>query len=188
MTAPTTTEQAPVQTAWEIDQAHSAVHFAVKHMAISTVRGTIRGLEGALALDLEHPAASSVDVTIDVATIATGDANRDAHLRSADFFDVEHFPRATFKSTRVEAAPNASEGRMTGELTLHGVTREATLDVKVLGRARDQAGVERMGFTAATTIDRRHFGLQWNQVLEAGSLLVSNEVRLRIDLQVSRTP
>lgn len=187
MTAATTTEHASAQTSWEIDRAHSAVQFAVKHLAISTVRGTIRGLQGALALDPEQPAASSVDVSIDVSTITTGDAGRDAHLRSADFFDVEHFPCATFKSTRVDATPNGSTGRMTGELTIHGVSREVTLDVTALGRARDQGGMERMGFTAATTIDRRDFGLHWNQVLEAGSVLVSNDVRITIDLQVSRT-
>ena len=187
MTAATTTEQALTQTAWEIDRAHSAVHFAVRHLAVSTVRGTIGGLHGSLAYDEEHPAAASVAVSIDVATIATGDAARDAHLRSADFFDVERFPHAAFVSTRVEVAASGSVGRLSGELTIHGVTREVTLDVAALGRARDQEGVERMGFTAATTVDRRDFGLHWNQLLEAGGVLVSNEVRITIDLQVSRT-
>jgi polyisoprenoid-binding protein YceI len=172
---------------WEIDRAHSTVQFAVKHLMISTVRGTIGGLQGTLALDEEQPWTSRVDVTIDVATIATGDDRRDAHLRSVDFFDVEHFPTASFVSTRVEAKANGAAARMTGELTMHGVTREVQLDVTMAGRARDQGGVERLGFTATTTIDRREFGLHWNQALETGGVLVSNEARITIDLQVSRT-
>jgi polyisoprenoid-binding protein YceI len=154
---------------------------------ITTVRGAISGIQGSLTFDEEKPVASSVDVEIDVSTITTGDAGRDAHLRSADFFDVEHFPRATFQSTRVEAKPNGAAARLAGELTIHGVTREVILDVSVAGRARDGGGVERMGFAAATTLDRRDFGLHWNQALESGGVLVSNEVRLTIDLQVSRT-
>jgi polyisoprenoid-binding protein YceI len=169
---------------WQIDPKHSTAEFAVRHMMITTVKGHISGLEGTINLDERDPTSSTVDASLDAATIDTREPQRDAHLRSADFFDVAQFPRIAFRSTRVEPAGDGY--RITGDLTMHGVTREVVLDATLVGRQRDPWGSERAGITAAAQIDRRDFGLTWNQALEAGAVLVGNDVRITIDVEAVR--
>ena len=173
---------------WSIDATHSTIEFAVKHMMMTTVRGRVGGVRGTLEIDPEQPAASSALVELDTASLETGAEQRDAHLRSPDFFDVAQFPTITFATRRVEGA-RAEEGasfRVVGDLTIRGVTREVTLDATYEGRGRDPWGGERVSFTAEGKIDRRDFGLTWNAALETGGVLVSNDVKIRLDVQAVR--
>jgi polyisoprenoid-binding protein YceI len=183
MTTTTATAAPTTATEWAIDPTHSHVEFAVRHLMISTVKGRFAGVSGTVRLDEGDPSTASVDVTIDVASIDTREAQRDAHLRSADFFDVEKYPSLTFTSRRVD---NRREGGFTlvGDLTLHGVTREVALDVVEEGRGKDPWGGERAGYAATTKIKRSDFGLTWNQVLEAGGFAVGDEVKISIDLEL----
>lgn len=179
------TTTTPVQTTWKIDPVHSHVEFAVRHLMITTVKGRFGGVEGAVRLDETNPAAADVTVTIDVSTIDTREAQRDAHLRSADFFDVETFPTITFTA----AGPivrKGSEFKLPGQLTMHGVTKDVVLNVNEEGRGKDPWGGERQGFSATATIKRSDFGLTWNQLLEAGGVAVSDDVRISLDLQLVR--
>jgi polyisoprenoid-binding protein YceI len=182
---PTTAPTTALSSTWAIDPAHTDVGFAVKHLMISTVRGRFGSVRGTIRLDEANLAASSVEVEIDAASIDTRQEQRDAHLRSADFFDVERFPLITFRSRAVEAV---GEGRfkVTGGLTIHGVTREVVLDAADEGRGVDPWGNRKAAFTAETRIDRREFGLGWNQALEAGGVLVANEIRITLDVQAVR--
>lgn len=179
--------QTGTQTAtdWQIDTAHTQVEFAVKHMMLATVKGGLGQVTGAIHLDERNPARSSVTAEVDAATIDTRVDQRDAHLRSADFLDVEHFPTITFRSTWV--AP-AGEGRATveGDLTIRGVTKPIVLDVTEEGRLKDPYGNDRIGFSATARLDRRDYGLLWNQALEAGGVLVGNEVRITIEVEATR--
>jgi len=172
-------------TTWTIDSTHTHAGFAVRHMMISTVRGSFGGVTGALELNEADPTQSSIRVEIDATTVDTGAEQRDAHLRSADFFDVEKYPQLVFESRRVETV---GEGRyrVTGDLTIRDVTREVVVDVEEEGRGIDPWGGTRIGFTASTKIDRTAFGLTWNQALEAGGVLVANDVRITVELQVTR--
>jgi polyisoprenoid-binding protein YceI len=172
----------PQTTTWNIDPAHTEVGFEVKHLMISKVRGRFGAVTGTIELDAADPSRSTVTAEIDVTSIDTRQEQRDAHLRSADFFDVENFPSITFRSRGVEAA---GEGRyrVTGDLTIRGVTREVALDTTDEGRGRDPWGGERAAFSASLVIDRRDFGLTWNQALETGGLLVANDVRITLDVQ-----
>jgi len=183
MTSATTQRIAGGASTWQIDPAHSEIGFEVKHMMFATVRGRFRGVEGTLALGQgANIAGSRVTAAIETASIDTGHAQRDEHLRSPDFFDVERYPSLTFESQSVRRG-NDGTLRVTGDLTIRGVTRTVTLDVSESGRGVDPWGNERVGFTATTTIDRRDFGLTWNQALEAGGILVGNEVRIRLEIQ-----
>jgi polyisoprenoid-binding protein YceI len=175
------TSTTPATRTWAIDPAHSEAQFTVRHMMFAKVRGHFAKVSGTIELDQNDVSRSSVDVTIDPASIDTREPQRDAHLRSADFLDVEKFPSITFKSRSV--TPHGT-GRLTivGDLTIHGVTREATLDATEGGRGKDPWGNERIGFAATTRIDRRDFGLHWNQALETGGWLVGHDVD--IDLEV----
>jgi len=184
MTATQTSAPAALTT-WNIDATHSQVEFAVKHLMISTVRGRFTGVSGALQLDETDWTKSTVEATVNTATIETGTEQRDAHLRSADFFDVEHFPALTFTSKRIEGK-SPDRFQLIGDLTIHGVTREVTLDAAEEGRGGDPWGGERIAFSAKTTIDRRDFGLTWNQALETGGVLVSNEVKISLEIQVTK--
>ncbi len=179
------TATTPLTSSWPIDPAHTDVGFAVKHLMISTVRGRFGAVRGTIRLDEADLAGSSVEVEIDAASIDTRQEQRDAHLRSADFFDVDRFPVITFRSRAVEAS---GEGRFTvaGELTMHGVTREVVLEATDEGRGVDPWGNQKAAFTAETRIDRRDFGLGWNQALEAGGVLVANEIRITLDVQAVR--
>ena len=182
-----TTATTPTTT-WTLDAAHSAAEFSAKHMMITTVRGRIAELRGTITLDEAHPDRSTVEVELDAASIDTRSEQRDAHLRSGDFLDVERFPTITFRSRRVEGA-SLREGtpfRVVGDLTIRGVTREVTLGATYEGRGRDPWGGERMSFSADARIDRRDFGLTWNAALETGGVLVSNEIKLHLEAQAVR--
>jgi polyisoprenoid-binding protein YceI len=169
-------------TTWQIDPAHTEVGFAVKHMMIATVKGRFADVSGTITLDDDDATRSSVAVAISAASIDTRQEQRDQHLRSADFFDVEHYPELTFKSRRVEALENGRL-RITGDLTIRGTTREVVLEATEEGRGQDPWGKERVGFSATTTIDRRDFGLTWNNALETGGVLVGNDVRISLDVE-----
>jgi len=170
------------QSKWNIDLSHSGVNFSIRHMVISKVRGRFAKFTGVLNLDDEDITRSVVDATIDASSIDTGVEQRDAHLRSADFFDVEKYPELRFRSTRIEKLDD-DRFRVVGELTIRDVTREVALDVEGRGRAKDPWGNERTGFVAKTTLDRKDFGLKWNQALEAGGVLVGDRVDIELDVQ-----
>ena len=174
------------RTTWKIDPTHSAVEFSVRHLMITTVRGRFTGVDGKVVNDASDPSKSSVEVVIDPATIDTREPQRDAHLRSADFFDVEKFPTLTFRSTGVEGRLGESF-KLTGDLTIHGVTRPVVLDVTSEGQIKDAWGGLRSGFTATTRIKRSEFGLTWNQALETGGFLVSDEVKVSLDIEMLKS-
>ncbi len=167
---------------WDIDVGHSAIHFWVRHMVISKVHGRFARWSGAIELDPQDLSRSSVEVKIDAASIDTQVADRDAHLRSPDFLDVAKYPELTFRSRRVEKG-GGSGLRITGDLTLHGVTREVTLEAEFAGTGKDPWGNERAGFSAKTSLDRKDYGLAWNAALEAGGVLVGEKVEISIELE-----
>ena len=173
---------------WRLDPAHSSVEFSVKHMMMTTVRGRFKEIEATLTADEEHPEGCCVEVTMQVASIDTGVPDRDAHLKSADFFDAEQFPAITFRSRRLEGdfGGEGDRFRIIGDLTIHGETMEVTLDCEFAGRGPDPWGKERAGFSARTEIDRRDWGLKWNQVIETGGVLVANRVRIEAEVQFVR--
>ena len=175
MTAATTT--------WKIDPAHSAAEFKVKHMMISNVKGKFSGLSGAMTLDHADPTSLTVEASIPLATVSTGDDQRDAHLKSADFFHAEKHPEMTFKSTKVEhTAPG--ELAITGDLTIRDVTRPVTFAVEGPSQpAKDPWGNLRVGLSATTKINRKDFGLTWNAALETGGMLVGEDVTITLDVQ-----
>jgi polyisoprenoid-binding protein YceI len=180
----TTTPVTPATlTTWNIDPAHSAAEFKVKHMMISNVKGKFSGLSGALTLDEADPTRSTAEASIPLATLSTGDDQRDGHLKSADFFDAEKFPTLTFKSLGVHAtAPGELE--VTGELTMHGVTRTVTFAVEgPSAPGKDPWGNLRVGLSATTKINRKDFGLIWNAALETGGVLVGEDVTITLDVQ-----
>ena len=171
------------RTTWAVDPVHSSVEFAVRHLMITTVKGRFTGVEGTVVRDDADPAASSAEITIQAASIDTREPQRDAHLKSADFFDVEKFPTLSFRSKAVR--DRKGDGfTLIGDLTIHGVTREVALDVTSEGQARDPWGGERAGYTATTRIKRSDFGLTWNQLLETGGLAVSDDVKISLDVQL----
>jgi polyisoprenoid-binding protein YceI len=166
---------------WDIDVSHSAVHFWVRHMVISKVHGRFAKWSGSIELDQQDLTRSSVSVSIDVDSIDTQVKDRDAHLRSPDFFEVAKYPQITFKSGRI--AKVGDRYQVTGDLTLHGVTRPVTLDAEFAGTGKDPWGNERAGFSAKATLDRKEFGLAWNAPVEAGGLLVGEKVEIAIELE-----
>jgi polyisoprenoid-binding protein YceI len=169
---------------WEIDLAHSNASFTVRHMMVSNVRGEFTKLAGGVDVVGDDPTTAKVAVTIDAASVNTREPRRDGHLRSADFFDVEKFPAITFISKKIE---RTGEGRLklVGDLTMHGVTKEVTLDVEDLTPAvKDPGGNLRVGAHATTRINRKDFGLLWEKVLEAGGVLVGEEVAITIDVEL----
>ena len=171
---------------YELDPAHSSAHFSVRHMMISNVKGEFGKLAGNVVYDPGNPKASSVEATIDAASIRTRDDQRDTHLKSADFLDVEHYPEIRFKSVRIEKG--RSDGYVVkGELTIRGVSREVALNVEdITQETKDPWGNYRMGATATTRIKRSDFGLTWNQALETGGLLVGDEIAITIDAEMIR--
>lgn len=172
-----------MKTTYTIDPAHSSAQFSVRHMMISNVRGGFGGVKGTVVYDPENPSESSIEVEIDAATINTLEAQRDAHLKSADFLDVERYPVITFKSNKVEPA-GSDEWKVTGGLTIHGVAREVVLHVEgPSDESKDPWGNIRMGVSARTKIKRSDFGLTWNAALETGGFLVGDD--LKIELEVS---
>jgi polyisoprenoid-binding protein YceI len=171
------------KTNWQIDASHSAAEFAVKHLMISTVKGHFADVTGTVAVDDANPQNPSVDVSIGVASIDTREEKRDAHLRSPDFFDVERYPKITFKSKRAEGPLNG-EFKLIGDLTIRDVTREVTLNVESSGTVVDPWGGQRAGFAATTKINRKDFGLTWNVALEAGGVVVGDEVKISIEVEL----
>ena len=168
---------------WQIDPAHTEVGFAVKHLMIATVRGRFADVKGTLRWDPADPASAVVDVTIGVGSVNTGNAQRDAHLRSSDFFDVERFPGMTFQSRRIDVLPD-DELRVIGDLTIRDVTREVILLVKREGLIQDPWGSRRAGFSANLRIKRSDFGITWNQLIEAGGVAVGDEVRISLEAEL----
>jgi polyisoprenoid-binding protein YceI len=169
--------------AWEFDSAHTQIEFSAKHMMITTVKGRFDKFSGNFDLEEENPAASRVDVTIEAASIDTGQERRDNHLRSPDFLDVEKFPTITFKSTQVELLAD-HRAKVTGDLTIRGVTRPAELDVTREGELKDMQGQRRQAYSATATISRKEWGLEWNVALESGGWLVSDAVKIAIEAEV----
>jgi polyisoprenoid-binding protein YceI len=179
-TAPTTTSSAT--STWNIDPAHSGAEFKVKHMMISNVRGKFSGISGVLhRFEADHT-RSTLEVSIDAGTVNTQDAQRDGHLKSADFLHVERFPAMTFKSTHIEQKDSGFA--VTGDLTIRGVTRPVILNVEEVSEpAKDPWGSTRIGITAAAKINRKDFGLTWNTALETGGVLVGDDVNIALDVQ-----
>jgi len=173
------------QLTYAIDPAHSAVHFSVRHMMLSNVRGEFTKLSGTVKVDSDNPANSSIDATIDTTSINTRDSQRDTHLKSADFLDVEHFPTISFRSRQIQLQQDGA--KVTGDLTIHGVTREITLDVEgPTSEIKDPWGKQRVGASATAKLSRKDFGLTWNAALETGGVMVGDEVKITIDVEAVR--
>lgn len=178
------TDTATTTTTWAIDAAHSSIEFAVKHMMFATAKGRFSDVTGEITLDNENIANSSVAVEIGAASIDTHDDKRNDHLKSADFFDVEKFPVLTFTSTSVEPAGD-SDLKVTGDLTIHGVTRSVVLDTAFNGQGTNPWGQSVISYSATTKINRKDFGLNWNAALESGGVLVSDEVKIGIEIEAN---
>jgi len=170
-------------TTWNIDPAHSGAEFKVKHLMISNVKGKFSGLSGVLKLDEGNYAHSSVEASIPVSTVSTGDEKRDGHLLTADFFDAEKFPTMTFKSTKIESTGGGNYD-VSGDLTIHGVTKPVTLKVEDVSEpSKDPWGNSRIGLAGSTKIDRKEFGLTFNAALDTGGVMVGEEVTISLDVE-----
>ncbi len=181
-----TTLTAPATTTWAIDASHSEVGFAVKHLMISTVRGRFAGVTGTVTFADGDFSQATAEVTVDAASIDTREEKRDAHLRSADFFDVEKFPALTFKSRRVQAI-SGDTFQLVGDLTIKNISKEVVLDVEFAGAQKDPWGNQKSGFTATTRISRTAFDLTWNAALETGGVLVGDDIKISLDVQLLKT-
>jgi len=170
-----------MSTQWKIDTSHSSAGFSVRHMLITKVHGRFARWGGTLSFDEKDLARSRVAIEIDAASIDTNEEKRDAHLRSADFFDAENHPKISFTSKRIEKAVNGY--RVTGDLTIRGTTREVVADVELEGQGKDPWGNQRIAFAGKTQINRTDFGLKWNQALEAGGVLVGEKVDIVVEVQ-----
>jgi polyisoprenoid-binding protein YceI len=170
-------------TTWNLDPIHSSAQFKVKHMMISNVKGEFHSIKGSVTLDSADITKSSVEATIDVSTINTREEQRDGHLKSADFFDVAKFPTMTFKSTEIRKT-GVDTLAVSGDLTIHGVARNVVLDVEgPTAPIKDPYGNTRIGLSATTHVNRKDFGLTWNGALEAGGIIVGEEVAITLDLE-----
>jgi polyisoprenoid-binding protein YceI len=170
---------------WHLDPAHSSVEFSIKHMMMTTVRGRFKEVQATLTADEEHPEGCCVEAEIKVASIDTGSPDRDTHLKSPDFFDAERYPTISFRSNSIEGKVR-KEGdrfRVPGELRIRDTTLQVVLDCVYEGRGGDPWGKERAGFSGSTEIDRREWGLKWNQAIETGGVLVANKVRIEMEVQ-----
>jgi polyisoprenoid-binding protein YceI len=171
---------------WHIDPLHSLAEFSVKHMMISTVRGQFGGVKGTIVYDPKNPSASTVEATIDCTTVNTGEPKRDADLKSAEFFDIAHYPTMKFKSTKVEVA-GAGELKVTGTLTINAVTKTVILKVDgPNGPIKDTQGREKLGLTASTRVSRKEYGILYNPIMETGGVAVSDEVQINLDIELIR--
>ena len=173
------------KTTWKLDPAHTIVEFSAKHLMITTVKGRIPDVKGTIYIDEKNPKNSSVEATLNAASLDTRTEQRDQHLRSADFLEVENYPEIKFRSTRIQG--EGESFKVTGDLTIRDVTKPITLDVELEGRTKDPWGGERVGFSAKGKIDRRDFGLTWNQVLEAGGVVVGNDIKINLEVQAVKT-
>lgn len=169
--------------AWTIDPSHTRVVFSARHMMISNVHGRFEAVNGVVEFDEQNPAQSALDVQIDAASINTGDAKRDGHLKSPDFLNADSFPKLTFKGTKMEVL-GEDRGRITGDLTIRDVTRPVTMDVEFNGLAKSPWGTTSAGFTAKTKINRKDWGLNWNVALETGGFLVSDNINIDIEAEI----
>jgi polyisoprenoid-binding protein YceI len=175
-----------VTTTWQIDPAHTSAGFSVKHMMIATVRGQFKGVTGTVNWDDQDINESTVDVTIDANTVDTGEAKRDADLKSANFFDVAKYPAITFKSTKIEKI-SAGKMKVTGNLTIHGITKQVVLDVEgPSGAIKDPWGKTRVALNATTTVNRMDYGVKWNANLDGGGAVVGDNVNITIDLEMTK--
>ena len=175
-----------MKTTYKIDPAHSSANFVVRHMMITNVRGGFSGVEGTIEFDSENPTDGRVEAVINTSKINTLDENRDAHLRSGDFLDAEKFPSMTFKSKKITAA-GEGEWKVTGDLTLHGVTKEVVLNVEgPTAEGKDPFGNVRVGASATTKIKRSAYGLSWNAALETGGILVGDDVKIELEISAIR--
>ena len=172
---------------YTLDVTHTRIGFSARHAMVTTVRGQFTEFEGVAHVDTAHPSASSAKVNIRAASISTGQADRDAHLRSADFFDADTFPELTFVATDVTRV-DASTWTVTGDLSIKGVTNPVSIDFESNGSARDPFGNLRVGFEGSTTINRKDWGLTWNAALETGGVLVSEKIKLEFDVSAIATP
>lgn len=172
---------------WVIDPAHSQITFAVRHMMISNVYGRFESFTGQVELDEADPTRSSVEVKIDAASINTKEAQRDAHLRSADFLDAEKYPYLIFKSKRIEKIDD-TRGRIYGDLTIRDITREVVLDVEYAGMVKSPWGTTSAGFSAHTRLNRKDWNLTWNVALETGGWLVGDVIQVNIELEIIKQP
>lgn len=166
---------------WKIDPAHTTVSFSVKHLMISTVRGTFSNASGFIEYDESNPAHATVDAKVEVMTVNTNAPDRDNHLRSPEFFNAEAHPELRFKSSTIDFSGN--NAKVTGDLTIAGVTKPVTFDVEHIGVAKSPMGGEQIGFSAMTKINREDFGLTWNVALEAGGFLVGQDVKIELDIE-----
>ncbi len=184
LTAALTVSSFALASTWEVDSAHAAANFSVKHMMVSNVNGSLGDVTGKVEVDDKDVTKSKVDVTIDVKGLNTKQTKRDDHLRSPDFFDVEKFPTATFKSTKIEKADGAKL-KVTGDLTLHGVTKSVVLDGELTNEVTNPfSGAKARGFSGTTTINRKDFGLGWNKALEAGGVMVGEDVKVAVETEL----
>jgi polyisoprenoid-binding protein YceI len=172
---------------WKIDPSHTRAGFSVRHMMIANVHGQFETVTGTVDFNEADPARSAVDVQIDVASLNTRDEKRDAHLRSPDFFDVEKYPTLTFTSKRVEKL-GENHGRIIGDLTIKGTTKEVALDVEYIGQAKSPWGTTSAGFTARAKVNRKDWGLNWNVALETGGVLVGDTVNIDIEAEIVKVP
>ena len=180
----TTTTQTKTST-WTVDPTHSIVEFAVKHFVVTTVKGRFREFEGTLQIDAAHPENSSVSASINVASIDTAEGDRDTHLRSDDFFNAEKYPKITFQSTGVERLDDTNY-RVRGDLTIRDVTKPVVLDTEFEGEVDDPWGNRRAAFTATTQISRKEFNVRWNQLIEGGGAVVSDNVKITLHIEAVR--
>lgn len=173
---------------WTFDSSHSSAQFAVRHMMVSTVRGDMGKITGTMTFDPKQASAGSVEATIDITGINTREPGRDTHLKSADFFDVANFPTMTFRSKKIEPATGGGY-RVTGDLTMRGVTKEVVLDVDApRPPIKDQRGATRTGTTVTAKLNRQDFGVKWNRALDGGGIVVSDEVAVTIDIELIAAP
>ena len=168
---------------WQIDPSHSHITFTVRHMMISKVRGRFEAFSGSVNFDEANPANTTVNIEVDLTSVNTRDEKRDGHLKSPDFFDVEKYPTMTFVITRVEQI-DAHNGRLYGSLTIKGISKEIVLDVEYAGTAKSPWGSVSAGFSARGAVNRKEWGLNWNQALETGGVLVGDKINIEIELEL----
>ena len=170
---------------WAIDHSHSGVNFTVRHMMFAKVKGQFNAFDAVIEADPQDLTTASISFSIDTASVDTNNGDRDAHLRSADFFEVENHPKITFTATKIEKV-GENEYKVTGDTTLRGVTRSETFDVEFGGSGKDPWGNEKVGFSVEGTINRSDYGLVWNAALETGGVLVGDEIKISVDIQAAK--
>ncbi|MCL6594022.1 MAG: YceI family protein [Alicyclobacillus sp.] len=173
------------KTSWQLDTAHSSIDFSIKHMMFATVRGSFHQFSGRIVADPEDLTTAEIEFTVEVASIDTRNADRDAHLKGADFFDVEHYPQIKFQATRITRAGSVQYD-VTGDLTIRGITRPVTFRANFDGQGKDPWGNLRAGFSAEGSINRKDFGLTWNAPLETGGVLVGEDVKISIQIEATQ--